>query len=275
VPDTLGSIRSRARQAARGAGVSPRDVDLLLADLIGRDPVYLIANDDRIIRDEELARFEAQLERRLSGEPIQYIRGRCEFFGRSFLVDSRVLIPRPETELLCERVLSIARPGMRVIDVGCGSGAIAVTLALEKPELFVTATDISFDAILVARENARRLEARVQFVQGDLLSHIRGTFSLIVSNPPYVPSEQMDGLQREVVDHEPHLALSGGAEGMDSISRLVDEAGDRLAPAGTLAIEIGWDQKERVTTVGESIGFRVQVHNDLAGMPRCAVLVKP
>lgn len=272
MPDTIGRIRREARAAARDAGVPPRDVDLLLADVIERDPIHLLASDDQVLDDEQTRRFDEQLARRLTGEPVQYIRGHCEFFGRTFHVDPRVLIPRPETELLCEQVLRIAQPGMRVLDVGCGSGAIAVTLALERPSLRVLATDISIDAIVVARANARRLSAPVSFVQADLLSPILATFSLIVSNPPYVPAGEVPGLQREVASHEPHLALSGGSEGLDTITRLTEEAGKRLDRKGALLMEIGWDQGDRVRALGEAHGFSVDVREDLAGLPRCAVL---
>lgn len=272
MPDTLGQLRRKAREAAQHAGVSPRDVDLLLGDLIGRDPVYVVAGDDRVVTGEERARFDEQFRRRLDGEPVQYIRGRCEFFGRTFRVDSRVLIPRPETETICERVLDIVRPGMRVIDVGCGSGAIAVTLALECPGLRVLATDRSLDAIVLARGNARSLGARVAFAHGDLLSAFRGTFPLIVSNPPYVPDEDFPGLQREVVEHEPRMALSGGRGGMAIIARLVAEAASRLEPGGALVLEIGWNQAERLVALGREAGLAVEIHDDLAGVPRCGVL---
>lgn len=272
MPDTLGRLRKEARDAARRAGVPPRDVDLLLADLIGRDPVYLMANDERVLSQDERARFDDDLARRLTGEPVQYIRGHCEFYGRTFRVDSRVLIPRPETEIVCEHVLSLARPGMRVIDVGCGSGAIAVTLALEMPALRVVATDTSIDAILVASENARRLGADVAFVRGDLLAHVRGPLPLVVSNPPYIPEEHIPGLQREVSGHEPHVALSGGPGGMVLIERLVHEAKERLVSGGVLVLEIGWDQADRLTSIGEASGFEVEVRSDLSGVPRCGIL---
>jgi release factor glutamine methyltransferase len=275
VPDTIARVRSAAREAARREGISPRDVDLLLAELIGRDPVYLVAHDDRVLTTEEASRFEHQLARRLAGEPVQYLLGRCEFYGRSFRVDPRVLIPRPETELVCEHVLRLAAPGMRVIDVGCGSGAIAVTLALEMPDLDVLGSDVSIDAILVARANAQRLGARVRFAAGDLLVHTRERFSLIVSNPPYIPAEDVPGLQREVSLHEPRLALSGGPGGLEVIERLAGEAFERLDPGGSLVLEIGWDQGDRVRQLAGSLGFRAVVHEDLAGLPRCAVLTKP
>lgn len=272
MPDTLRRLREKARRAARRAGISPRDVDLLLADMIGRDPVYVVANDGRVVTAEERARFDARLARRLAGEPIQYIRGECEFFGRTFVVDPRVLIPRPETETVCERVLEIVRPDSLVVDVGCGSGAIAVTLALERPSLRVVATDRSLDAIVLARGNARRLGARLAFLQGDLLAPVRGGLSFVISNPPYIPDEDFPGLQREVAEHEPRMALSGGEGGMEIIARLVTEAAARLEAGGVLVLEIGWNQAECLATSGKEAGFDVEIHDDLAGVPRCGVL---
>lgn len=274
MPDTLGHVRTEAREAARRSGVAPRDIDLLLGDLIGRDPIYVIANDDRVLTEDELSRFRETLERRLAGEPVQYIRGRCEFYGRTFHVDGRVLIPRPETEIICEEVLARALPGMRVIDVGCGSGAIAITMALECPGLRVFATERSLEAIVLARENARRLGARVEFAKGDLLSAFRGSFSLIASNPPYIPDEEIPGLQREVGQHEPHIALSGGPGGMNLIRRLVAEASELLEPGGTLVMEMGWNQGGRLTELGNDAGWDVEIIPDLSGTQRCGVFRK-
>jgi len=250
------------------------DVDLLLGDLIGRDRAYVLAHDDRVLTHDEQERFAAVLTRRLSGEPVQYIRGHCEFFGRTFKVDRRVLIPRPETEIICEQALRHAKRGMRVIDVGTGSGAIAITLALEEPGLHVFATERSLEAILLARENAERLGAGVVFAKGDLLSAFRGSFSLIVSNPPYIPDEEIAGLQREVGEHEPHLALSGGPGGMNVIRRLVDEVGQLLEPGGAFVMEMAWNQGNRLIELGDDGGWDVEIVPDLSGSHRCGVFTR-
>ncbi len=271
----IGELRRDAREHAVRDGISPRDVDLLLADAIAKDVVYLIAHDDEELDPDAEERFRASFWRRLSGEPLQYIRGRCEFYAREFLVDPRVLIPRPETEVLVEFALSLAKPGARVIDVGTGSGAIGTTIALERPDLEVFATDYSLVAVIAARENAMRLGAKVKFAQADLLQPVHTLFDVIVSNPPYIPDEYVPGLQREVQGHEPHVALKGGPGGLVLIRRLVGEARELLEPGGTLIFEIGWDQGGRIERLGEEIGWPAEVRPDLAGMPRYGVFRKP
>lgn len=268
---TLGEIRRDGKERATKEGVTTRDVDLLLTDVLDCDITHLIAHADRVLKDEEISVLEELLIRRFDGEPVQYIRGHCEFYNRTFHVDNRVLIPRPETEIVCEHAMSIAKPGMRVIDVGCGSGAIGITMALENPELEVFATEYSFEALVVARENARRLGAPIEFATMDLLAACRGTLDLIVSNPPYIPEEEIPGLQREVSGHEPHVALSGGPGGLNLVKRLATQAETLLKPGGTLFMEIGWNQRPRVEQIGAEGPWEVDVRPDLSGMPRCAV----
>ncbi len=267
----LGAVRRDGKERATKEGVSTRDVDLLLTDLLDCDMTHLIAHGERVLTDEELSALEKLLVRRFDGEPVQYIRGHCEFYNRTFHIDTRVLIPRPETEIICEHALAIVKPGMRVIDVGCGSGAIGITMALENPELQVFATEYSFEALVVARENARRLGARVEFATMDLLAACRGSLDLIVSNPPYIPDEEIPGLQREVAGHEPHVALSGGAGGLVLVKRLATEAQELLRPGGSLFMEIGWNQRPRVEEIGAAGPWEVDVRPDLSGMPRCAI----
>ncbi|MBI2214468.1 MAG: peptide chain release factor N(5)-glutamine methyltransferase [Acidobacteria bacterium] len=265
---------ARASARARGAskGVSPRDIDLLLADAIGREPVWLLAHDDESIGEDALGAFDAALERRIAGEPMQYIRGRCEFYGREYRVDSRVLIPRPETELLVERVIRNAARGARVVDVGTGSGCIAITLAAERPDLRVVAVDTALSALAVARANAVRLGTNVVFAGSDLLSACHGHFDIIVSNPPYVAERDRSRLQREVVAWEPHAALFAGFDGMSVIERLLAEATSRLARGGFVALEIGWDQGELLRRLAVAGRWQLELHPDLAGIPRIAML---
>jgi release factor glutamine methyltransferase len=269
---TIREVRAAAREHAAHEKVSPRDVDLLLADALGRQPVWLLAHDDETIGGDAERAFGEALGRRAAGEPIQYIRGRCEFYNREFLVDDRVLIPRPETELLVERVVHSAGRGSRVVDVGAGSGCIAITLAAERPDLRVAAVDISPAALAVASRNARRLGARVAFAGSDLLSACRGAFDVVVSNPPYVAERERERLQREVVEWEPHSALFAGIEGMSIIERLLVEASRALAPRGLLAMEIGWDQGELLRALAGAGGWQLELHPDLAGIPRIAML---
>ena len=197
------------------------------------------------------------MRRRAAGEPLQYIRGRCDFYGREFLVDDRVLIPRPETELLVEQAVARAPRGARVVDVGTGSGCIAVTLAIERPDLRVLAVDISVAALAVARRNRDRLGARVAFAASDLLDAVRD-IDLIVSNPPYIPAADIAMLQTEVKDHEPRAALTPGPRGTEVIDRLL--RGN--VPA---IIEIGYGQYD-------ALRDRVDdVVDDLAGIPRVVI----
>ena len=269
---TIREARAAGRERAARGGVSARDADLLLADALGHEPVWLLSHDTEAIDDDAARGFDEAMTRRIAGEPIQYIRGRCDFYGREFLVDSRVLIPRPETELLVERIVRIARRGARVVDVGAGSGCIAITLAVERPDLRVTSVDVSPAALAVARTNARRLAARVGFAGSDLLAGCRGTFDVIVSNPPYVAEGEKARMQREVVAWEPHLALFAGEKGMTVIERLLIEAATLVAPRGLVALEIGYDQGQLLTALAAKTGWQIEIHPDLAGIPRVALM---
>lgn len=269
---TIREARAAGRERASRGGVSVRDADLLLADALGREPVWLLAHDTDDIDDEAVRAFEKSLDRRIAGEPVQYIRGRCEFYGREFLVDRRVLIPRPETELLVERLVRVAPRGARVVDVGAGSGCIAITLAAERPDLRVLSVDLSLDALAVAHANATRLGVRVSFAGSDLLSACRGSFDIVVSNPPYVAEGERDRMQREVVAWEPHLALFAGEKGMSVIVRLLAEASRLVAPRGVVALEIGYDQAKLLAELAAATGWQLEIHPDLAGIPRVAML---
>lgn len=244
--------------------MTPRDVDLLLADLTGRSLAWLFAHGDEEV---DAAPFEALIERRFAGQPLQYIRGKTEFYAREFYVDDRVLIPRPETEILVEAVLARAPRNARVIDVGTGSGCISVTLALERPDLHVFAVDMSLGALAVAKRNRDALGARVQFAASDVLEAIDTRFDLVVSNPPYIAEEEIATLATEVRDHEPRMALTPGPCGTEVIDRIY--AGARGAP---VMMEIAYGQTEAVRRVAESHGYRVdEVLRDLAGIERVVV----
>jgi release factor glutamine methyltransferase len=269
---TIREVRDAARDRAKREGVPARDVNLLLADALGREPVWLLAHDSDAIDDDAARAFESAVDRRAAGEPMQYIRGRCEFYGREFLVDRRVLIPRPETELLVELLVRLAPRRARLVDVGAGSGCIAITLAAERPDLEVVSVDLSPGALSVARVNAERLGVRVAFAGSDLLSACRGPFDIIASNPPYVADAERDRMQREVVAWEPHLALFAGEKGMAVIERLLAEAEHLLAPRGVVALEIGYDQAQLVAALAAATGWRIEIHPDLAGIPRVALL---
>ncbi|MGK2857416.1 MAG: peptide chain release factor N(5)-glutamine methyltransferase [Thermoanaerobaculia bacterium] len=269
---TIREARAAARERATHEGVSVRDVDLLLADALGHEPVWLFSHDTDELGDDAARMFGDAVTRRIAGEPIQYIRGRCEFYGREFLVDGRVLIPRPETELLVERMVRVAPRGARVVDVGAGSGCIAITLAAERPDLRVISVDLSPAALAVARANAKRLGVRIALAGSDLLSACRGPFDIIVSNPPYVADAERDGMQREVVAWEPHLALFAGEKGMTVIERLLAEAARLVTPRGVVALEIGYDQGKLLAALAAATGWQLDMHPDLAGIPRVAML---
>jgi release factor glutamine methyltransferase len=261
----------------RGKGVAePRlNAELLLAAVLELKRLDLYLQFDRPLRPEELAEFKARLLRRARHEPLQYIAGHADFRELRLTVDRRVLIPRPETELLVGEVLAWAadRPAATAVDVGTGSGAIALSLALEGRFARVVATDASEDALEVARGNARRLAAGapLEFRCGLGLAAIRGErFDVIVSNPPYVADRERDALDPEVRDWEPELALFGGPEGLDIIRALVADAPDHLAPGGLLALEIGAGQGADVAgLIVERGAFEApRVRSDLAGRDR-------
>jgi release factor glutamine methyltransferase len=251
------------------------NAESLLAHALGVDRLYLYIHDDRALDDGEAQRFETTVAARVSGVPTQYIVGRQEFFGRNFTVNPSVLIPRPETELIIETVLELAPAGSapRILDIGTGSGAITVTLALERPSAQVFATDLSFDALQVAKQNASALGARVSFALMDLGSAIgtAGAFDFVVSNPPYVNPEDAATLEREVRDHEPSLALFAPDQGFEVIRRLIPESARLIQPGGYLIFEIGMGMADGVIAQFSDSWSAPYVRSDLQGIPRVVV----
>jgi release factor glutamine methyltransferase len=275
----------RKAETRLSAGPHPerarRDAETLLLHLIQRDRAFLIAHPEEALSAEGVVRYYALVERRAAGEPIQYITGEQEFYGLPFHVNHNVLIPRPETEGLVERVLELAagfaRP--RIVDVGTGSGAIAVALAANLPQATVTAIDISEAALEVARINAERngVADRIRFTQCDLLAPFAaGSFEFVVSNPPYVPSADRDSLAAEVRDHEPHMALFAGEDGLAIYRRLIPAAHAVLAAGGWLALEIGCGQAEAMRGLLAEAGFvQIEFARDLQGIERVATARRP
>lgn len=242
--------------------------EVLLSHALRKERVYLFGHSSDSLTEVVWIHFGRYLHQRISGRPTQYITKTQEFFGRDFAVSPAVLIPRPETEHLVAEAISRISPGDRVLDVGCGSGAIAITLALETGARSF-ASDISFDALQVAHRNAERLNAGVIFFAADLLSSIApGKFHVIVSNPPYVATKEADGLQREVRDYEPHIALFGGETGNEVYRGLIDQAGEALVPGGWLILELGWRSLEPVQGMLKQGWSDVRSAADLAGIPR-------
>jgi len=250
-----------------GIAVPRLTAEVLLSYALHCDRVYLYAHPEQELKEVEWIHYGRYLHERMQGKPTQYITGRQEFFGREFRVTRDVLIPRPETEHVVEVALETARVAPRILDIGTGSGALAVTLQLET-DAEVWATDISAAAAAVAAGNAARLGARVQVVICDLMEAVGpGTMDLIVSNPPYVPSTQREGLQREVRDWEPGVALFAGASGFELYDRIVADAPRVLRPGGWLIMELGFGSVDHVR--GLLVGWKNErVEPDLAGIPR-------
>ncbi|MGB7547259.1 MAG: peptide chain release factor N(5)-glutamine methyltransferase [Terracidiphilus sp.] len=256
-----------------------RDAETLLLHLFQRrDPqrnrAWLIAHWNN--PTDHGREFRALIERRLAGEPIQHITGETEFYGLPFRVTPDVLIPRPETEHLVEKVLALAAGlrAPRIVDVGTGSGAIAVALAHKLPHAQITATDLSAAALDLARENAERngVAARIRFLRGDLLAPVAGeAFDIIVSNPPYVSTADRASLSVEVRDYEPALALFAGPDGLDIYRRLIPHAFAALTSGGFLALEIGFGQSPAIRTILADSGFEpIEFVADLQNIPRVA-----
>lgn len=260
------ALRQGARLLEQAAVSAPRlTAEVLLCHALNRGRSYLYAHPDEELGEDAWSRYQRYLLERINGKPTQYITHKQEFYGREFRVTPDVLIPRPETEHVVERAIRL-RP-RRAVDVGCGSGAIAVTLQLETGAQ-VCATDISEAALRVARENAQRLGARVDFIAADLLSALKDrAVDLIVSNPPYVPLRDAAGMQREVVAFEPHLALFAGDTGLEIYERVVRSARRVLQPGGWIVLELGYQSE---AAVREMLGGwqEVCVETDLAGLPR-------
>ncbi|MBR4080907.1 MAG: peptide chain release factor N(5)-glutamine methyltransferase [Clostridia bacterium] len=256
----------------RAADIPDPEVDgaLLLSHLTGRAPLALRLDTDTILADDVLARFLALRAKRLRRVPLQYLTGEAEFLGQVFRVDERVLIPRPETEMLVERALATlaGRTAPRVLDLCCGSGCIGVSVKLARPDAQVTLTDASEGALAVAQENARRLGAQADFRLGDLFSPVEGAFDAILSNPPYIPAADCLTLQEEV-RREPLMALDGGADGLDFYRRIAAQAPSHLTDGGVLLLEIGWDQGDTVPALLRQAGFAdVRAHEDFQGILR-------
>ena len=255
--------------AFRAVGIPDPEVDasLLLSHLTGKAPLSLRLDGETALAEDLLARFSALVQRRMERIPLQYLLGTQDFMGHTFHVDERVLIPRPETELLCERAIDAMRKAgsehPSALDLCCGSGCIGISMVLAVPEAEVHQADLSEDALAVTRMNADNLHAAVTLHHGDLFHAVGDAkFNVIVSNPPYIPTEECRVLQEEVL-REPLMALDGGMTGLDFYERIAQEAPAHLLPGGVLLMEVGWDQGERVRQLLDDAGFtHTAVHND-------------
>lgn len=268
--ERLDSVRTRHREEALHRGLNPRDVDVLLADLTGHSLAWVIAHGDERI---DASRLETSLARRYAGEPLQYIRGKADFYSREFLVDDRVLIPRPETELVVEAAIDRAPRSGRVVDIGTGSGCIAISIERERPDLRVLGIDVSIEALATAGANRSRLQSHVLLAASDVLSAVRGEFDLVVSNPPYIAEREIATLQTEVRDHEPMTALTPGPAGTEVIEKILDDARRVLTPDGLVIMEIGFGQETLLRDLAAAKNYDVERFiDDLAGIARVIVL---
>ena len=266
-------------QAATQSGIGRLDAQLLLLHALGRpqsDRAWLIAHDDAVLSESATLAFHALCQRRQQGEPLAYLVGSKPFFGLDLLVDKRVLVPRPDTETLVEWALELAMElvptfaeNLSVLDMGTGSGAIALALKYAKPDWQVTASDTSADALVVAQNNAKRLNLNINFLQNSWFEGLQSTkFNLIVSNPPYIVEGDA---HMEALAHEPKQALTSGADGLDDIRQIIAQAPDFLAKNGWLLLEHGFDQAAAVRDLLAQRGFvQVQSKLDLAGIERCS-----
>jgi release factor glutamine methyltransferase len=284
------TLRQSLTEAAAALATDPqldeharRDAERLLLHVLQIDRATLLAHPDRSLTSDQLAAYDAAIARRLGHEPIQYITGQQEFFGLQLKVTPATLIPRPETEILVEAVLDRLphdRP-VRILDIGTGTGAIALALAVHLPQAEITAIDLSSKALEVARENAvtHHLDNRIRFLKSDLLAALSqeeqtATFDAIVSNPPYIPDSDNAQLHPQIRDHEPHTALFAGPSGLDIYRRLIPEARAALKPGGLLALEMGHGQRDALAALladWHSVTFL----NDLQQIPRVAVCFMP
>lgn len=278
------SIREAVQQASRlfakkGIDAPRLNAEVLAQQVLGWSKAKLFAEDGQPFPEDLRDRFESWVQRRLTGEPLQYIVGVQEFYGRDFQVTPAVLIPRPETELLVEQVLKRRNwwQGRKPIaaDIGTGSGAIAVTLALEWPQAAVVTVDISPEALRVAQENAERLGARIRLLQGDLLHPVMEAgmrLDVLVSNPPYIPSADIDRLMVEVREYEPRLALDGGTDGLDPYRRIAELLPQIMSgkPPAMVAFEVGVGQAAEVASLIRRHwqGSETDIVQDLQGIDR-------
>jgi len=272
-PSRIGYALGEASAHLRLVSDIPRvEAEILLTHVLGISRSALLTHPERLLTTAQLSRYQALVEEREQGFPLPYLTGVAAFYGLDIEVTPDVMIPRPETEVLVELALE-HRPAT-VIDVGTGSGCIAVALAKNLPDVTVYAIDISRPALVVARSNAERhgVEYQIQFIVGDLLDRRPAPVDLIVSNPPYVSADEWASLPPAIRYHEPRLALDGGPDGLEVIRRLLSQAEALLGPRGALLVEIGADQGRDVRDIAQTAfpedGTTIRVHPDLAGRDR-------
>ncbi len=277
---TAGALLADARTCLRAAGIGTADLDarLLVASLLGLTAARLIVDGDRPVERQEAARVAAAVARRAAGEPVGRILGEREFWGIPFRLNEATLEPRPDSETIVEAALSACgdpQRAWRILDLGTGTGCLLVALLTERPAACGIGVDLSARALEAARANADAagVGGRALFVRADLAKPVAADLDLVVSNPPYIRSADIDGLDREVRLHDPRLALDGGADGLDPYRRLLGWVGEALRPGGTVVLEVAPEGATAVADLGEDAGFAVMdVRADLAARPRAVVL---
>lgn len=287
VPATLGEAAGFAQRMLRAAGIEDagRDARLLVAAAAGSTTAEIISHPERPLSDDMRSRIASMLERRSSHEPVSRILGEREFYGRRFLLSPATLDPRPDTETLIDAALAIAdqagwrQKPIRILDVGTGTGCILITLLAELPLASGVGTDVSSEALAMAATNAAEVgvDARASFERRDVLEGVDGQFDLVVSNPPYIPTVDIAGLEPDVRDFDPHTALDGGADGLDIYRRLAAGLDKTLAPGGAVVVEVGAGQAEAVAMVFQQAFVKTRLpevsqHTDLGGHTRCVAL---
>jgi len=276
-PHASPSVAQCLREAY-ARGLARVDTQILLLHALGRplhDRAWLLAHDTDLLTEAQQHNWDQALQRRQQGEPVAYITGRKDFFGLTLNVDARVLDPRPDTEILVEWALELlpADQPARVLDLGTGSGAVALALQHQRPSARVTAVDASPDALAVASANAQRFKLPVQCVLSHWMEAVTGPFELIISNPPYVAEGDPHLAD---LTHEPLQALTSGVDGLQDIRQIIVQAPSRLAPGGWLLLEHGWDQADAVQALLRTAGFvQIQSRHDLGGIERCTGAVMP
>jgi release factor glutamine methyltransferase len=269
-------LQNTATYFAKKKVESPRlNIEHLLADLLGKKRIDLYLEFDRVLTEQELDLLREKVRRRAEGEPLQHILGHWDFFGRTFKTDARALVPRPETELLVEAVLAEMEPAQegRLIDVGTGTGVLALTFALEKPGLSIYASDISESALALARENAEHFGVlnRIEFVQSELVEAVAGPFDWVVANLPYIPGAELVGLPVEV-RYDPVVALDGGPDGLATIYKLIESMRGKLSSNSLIALEVGSGQAEPVRDILARSNYRdISLRKDYQGVERILI----